>query len=704
MDNDSLSPFFTPQGVAVIGASREPVKLGYQLARNLVQSGYTGAVHFVNPRGGTLLGRPIYTSVEAVPDPVDLAVVLVPPPAVPAALHECGRRGIKAVIVATGGFRETGPEGAALEEQLLVIAHEYGMRLVGPNCVGLINNHLPLDTTFLPPPGPPKGDVAFISHSGAICAVVIDWVRGQGFGLSHLVSLGNQADVSETEALGPVAADPKTRVVTLYLEGISDGRRFVEEAARVVREKPVVALKVGRFESGRRAAASHTGALAGAEEAFDAAFRRSGVLRAATMEEMFHWAQALAWCPLPKGRNVAVLTNAGGPGVTTADALELNGLRLASLSAETQAALKALLPPAASVHNPVDMLAGATLEQHAESLRLLLADANVDAVIVIIPPSPVSSAGAVARAIIPVIQASDKPVLAAVMGDRLVQEAIEHLRAARVVEYRFPERAASALSVLAQRAEWLAAGEQKPITLEGVDTASARSILAHHPQDGFLPANAAAGLLEAYGVRAAPMELARSAEEAVHLAQKAGYPVVLKIASADITHKSDVGGVLLDLRDAKAVAQGYDAIMRNAATAEPKARIDGVHVQRMLPPGQEVIVGVVRDAQFGPLVMFGSGGVEVEGLKDVAFALAPLTERDAQGMLERTWAGRKLRGYRNLPPADRQATLQALARLAQLAWDFPEIAEVEINPLRVLAEGQGAYAVDVRARLVHPAG
>ncbi len=699
MVDTTLAPFFHPQGIALVGVSRDPTKLGYALARNLSASGFGGAIHFVNPKGERLLGRPIYPSLAQVPDPVDLAVLLVPPPLVAGVLEECAARGIRAVIIATGGFRETGAEGATLEQLCLETARRHSMRLIGPNCIGLIDTHLPLDTTFLQPPPPPAGEVAFISHSGAICAAVIDWIRGQGFGLSHLASLGNQADVNETDLLGPVADDHYTRVITLYLEGISDGRRFMEEARRVSRSKPLLALKVGRFASGQRAAASHTGALAGAEAAFDAAFERGGVIRAATIQEMFQWARALAWSPLSRGRRTAVLTNAGGPGVACADALELHGLHLADLSAETHAALQAVLPAAASLHNPVDMLASAMPDHYAECLRILLADPGVDSVIVIAPPPPASSAGAVAKAILPLIQVSDKPVLPVWMGEKLIQEAVEFCRAVQVSEYRFPEDAASALGVLARRADLLEKLDEEPLSPAETQPETVRSLLAGCAAGAFLPQEVVNGLLRAYGIPTAEPRLAASAAEAAVLARQTGYPVALKVASADIAHKSDVGGVLLDLTDASAVQAGFERVTANARAARPEALIGGVFVQRMLPPGQEVITGVVRDPQFGPLVMFGSGGVEVEGLKDVAFGLAPLTPSELDHMLADTWAGRKLAGFRSLPPADRGAVRDILARLAQLANDCPQIAEIEINPLRVLPAGQGAVAIDVRARI-----
>ncbi|MBK8985172.1 MAG: acetate--CoA ligase family protein [Chloroflexi bacterium] len=695
----SLTPFFNPQGIVLFGASPNPTKLGFGLARNLVQSGYRGAIHFVNPRGGALLERPVYRSLADVPDPADLAVLLLPAELAPETLEACGQRGIRAAILASGGFRETNETGAQLEEACLATARRHDMRLIGPNCIGLINTHLPLDTTFLPPPGPTPGDVAFISHSGAICAAVIDWSRGQGFGLSQLVSLGNQADVTETDVLGPVAADRHTRVITLYLEGIGNGRRFVQQAAQISRQKPIIAVKVGRFAAGQKAAASHTGALSGSESAFNAAFRRAGVIRADNSEAQFDWARALAWCPLPNGPNVAVLTNAGGPGVTAADALEAEGLQLASLGADSIAKLQAILPPFASLHNPVDMLASASPEQYADALRILLADPGVNSVLIVLPPPPMYATGAVARALIPVIYATGKPVVVALMGERLIQEAVEHFRAARVPEFRFPERAASALAVLARRAAFLAQEAQPPVVFDDVQPEIVRAVLASKPQNDStnLPTESLNKILAAYGIRTPPLALAESAAAAVHRANTLGYPVVLKIASPDIQHKSDVGGVLLHVTSPEAVAQGFAALVGRARAARPTAVIQGVYVQPLIPGGQEVIIGAVQDPQFGPVLMFGSGGVEVEGLRDVAFALAPLTAADADYLLADTWAGRKLAGYRNIMAGDSTAVRDTLFRLAQLVHDFPQLAEIEINPLRVLPGQGGVYAVDVRA-------
>jgi acetyl coenzyme A synthetase (ADP forming)-like protein len=692
--DSTLTPFFEPKGIVLFGASAKPTSLGFGVARNLLQSGYPGAIHFVNPKGGTLLERPLHPTLATIPDPIDLAVLLIPAKFAPQTLEACGHRDIRAAIIASGGFRETDETGAALEAECLRIAQQYQMRLIGPNCIGLLDTHLPLDTTFLPPPGPNTGDIAFISHSGAICAAIIDWSFGQGFGFSRLVSLGNQADVSETDMLAPVASDPHTKVVTMYMEGVKNGRSFVQQASQVTQEKPVIVHKVGRFTSGQQAAASHTGALAGSESAFDAAFRRAGVIRAHSSEEQFDWAKALAWCPLSQGRNVAVLTNAGGPGVTAADALEANGLKLAQLHDETQAQLETILPPFASLHNPIDMLASASPDDYAHCLQILLADEQVDSVMVILPPPPMFSAGAVAKALIPIITTADKPVIVALMGDRLIPEAAQHFRAAQVPEYPFPERAASALAVLAQRADFLMQKQQTAVTFTNIDKKTVTQLLAKNPEN-VLRTEIINKILTAYGIRVSVLELADSAETAVAMANNIGYPVALKIASPDILHKSDMGGVILNVASPEAVAENFANLMAKAKASYPEAAIQGIHIQPMIPPGQEVIVGAVQDPQFGPVIMFGSGGVEVEGLEDVTFALAPLTEADAHYLLDNTWAGKKLGGFRNITAGDKTAVLDTLYRLGKLVSDFPEIAEIEINPLRVLKNG--VYALDVRA-------
>lgn len=703
--SDSLDPLLAPRGVAIVGASQDPTKLGYGAARNLIVSGYQGEVYFINPRGGTLFDRQMYADIREVPDPVDLAVILIPAPAIPDVLLASGERGVRAAIIGSGGFREVGPEGAALEQQCLAIVREYGIATLGPNCIGHLDTHLPIDTTFLPLPGPIPGDISFLSQSGAICEAVIDWARGQGFGLARLISLGNQMDLTEAQVLPAVADDPNTKVIAMYLEGVDGGRGFVTTARQVVQQKPVVAIKVGRSEKGRQAVASHTGALAGTDEAYQAAFHRAGVLRAQTSEEMFDWARALAWCPLPRGRRMAVLTNAGGPGAIAVDALEDCGLEMAELADSSIQELIELLPPAASVANPVDMLASAGPREYAQALKILLADQGVDAVMVILPPPPMTTAAEVAGAMIPQVKASSKPVVVALMGEELIAHAARLFRQTRVPDYRFPERAASALRVLVSRAEQLNSElSSQPIELD-LDLERAHRIVdaAQVGSDGFLDPQSSAELAACAGIATPPSRICTNLDQAFSFAESNGYPVALKIADPSVTHKSDAGGVRLNLISVGSLTTAFDELQRLKAPDGSAQR--PLLIQTMAGPGQDVILGATQDATFGTLLMFGSGGVEVEALGDVSFALGPVTDSDCERLLDETWAGRRLRGFRNLPPADREQTQQAIVRLGLLAEGLSDqVADIEINPLRVFGSGSGVLALDVRVRVRAIAG
>ncbi len=685
-----LDPFFNPNGVAVIGASADPHKLGHGVVRNLIEYRYRGPIYPINPKAGEILGRTCYPSIGDVPDPVDLAVVVVPAPAVADVVDQCGRRGIRHAIVVSGGFGETGPEGQAREETLMEAAARHQMRIIGPNCIGAIDTHTPINTTFVV--GMPQGgDIGFVSQSGAMCAVVIDWARGAGVGFSRIVSLGNQVDVSEAEMLSAMASDPQTRVITAYIEGVADGRAFMTAAEEAARGKPVVVLKGGYGESGARAVASHTGALAGSAEAYDAAFQHSGVLRADTMEELFDWARALAWQPLPAGNRVGVLTNAGGPAILAVDALEAAGLQLAPLTEDTCEYLRHRLPGASSVGNPVDILAGSGPGLYAVGLDALLSDPTVDAALVIQAPQDWFLPASLAEVVAEVAAVHHKPVLASIMGLASVDQALAILHRRRVPNFAFPERAASALKAMLARREWLETPQQQLATLPRIDVKAARKAL---DRDDFAQA------LAAYGVNLPPTRPASTAEEAVQAAEKIGYPVVLKLDSPDFSHKSDVGGVALNLMDPAAVQAAYEYIVGAARDASPGATIQGVLVQKMFTGGQELIVGVRRDPQFGPLALVGSGGVEVELLRDVATGIAPLSKTQASRLLDNTRAGVRLKGWRGTPPADRPATIEAMRRVAQIACDFPEIEELEINPLYVLPDGHGAYAVDVRGKKI----
>ena len=665
-----LRPFFQPEGVVLVGATGDPEKLGFGVAENL--DGFPGAVHFVGRESGVLLGRPVYAGLDEVPDPVDLAVLLVPASAVPDNLEACGRRGIRSVVIASGGFRETGSAGAALEAACSTVAARYGIRFLGPNCIGVIDTHVPLDTTFLRPSGAPEGSIAFLSHSGALCAAVIDWSRDQGFGFSRLVSLGNQADLTETDLLPVVAADPSTKVVTLYLEGIGDGRRFIAAVERA--DQPVVVHKAGRFAAGRRAAASHTGALAGDEAAFDAAFRRAGVLRAPSTREMFDWARTLAWAPPMPGPKVAVVTNAGGPGVIATDALEHHGLAMAELNERTRTTLSEFLPPAAGVGNPVDMLASATPSQYGRVLEAVLLDDNVDAAMVILPPPPRHKPEDVADVIARVDR--DKPVVVVTMGGPSIRAASQVLRAATVPDYRFPFEAAGALGALYRYSTFV------PHTpCEWFREASMGVI----PGAGWLDQRAALRLVGSAGIPSVPTVDATTSEEAVRAAGSLGYPVALKADVPDLVHKSRAGGVLLGLEGSVEVEQGFRTLN------DRHQDLRGVVVQPMMRGDVEIVVGVVRDEQFGPLIMFGAGGVGVERVGDVAFALAPITCEDMDYLLSSTSVGQEL------SEGAAKVVSEVIVRLGRLAVEHPEIVEVEINPL--IVRSQEVLAVDARARL-----
>lgn len=685
-----LSLFFRPKGVAVVGASRDPVKLGYGVVRNLVEHHYDGPIYPINPTADEIMGLRVYPSIAEAPDPLELAVIVVPSKMVPVELEACGQRGVKAVIVVSGGFREVGAEGAEREAHIKAIAQHYGMALLGPNCIGTIDTHTPLNTTFVT--GQPRpGEIALVSQSGAVAAAVIDWARGSGVGFSRIVSLGNQAGVNEADMLGSIADDNRTQVVTAYIEGVSDGPAFLRAAIEVAKETPLVALKVGRSSSGAKAVASHTGALAGTEAAYDAAFRRAGILRASRLEEMLDWARALAWQPLPNGNRVAVLTNAGGAGVMAVDALEAAGMQLAPLTETTKTFLRQRVPPAASIENPVDILAGSGPATYALCLDALLADETVDAVVVITAPqdwfAPLSLAEVVGEVSNSTL-GRRKPVLSVIMGLASTSDATQVLHRRRTPNFAFPERVASTLAAMWQRKQWLDALPHTPAPVVA-------STNTPHPSlegiQGWLPPHLTDQLLQVYGIPLPKAALVNYPDEAATVATTIGYPIALKLIAEGLTHKSDVGGVQLHLMTPQAVQAA-------ATTMLNQVENDGsLYVQQMVNGDVEVIVGVVRDPQFGPLVMVGAGGTYVELLADTAFELAPVTAAQAAAMLERTALGKLLAGYRGKPPLDRQAVIAVITALAQLALDNPSIQEIEINPLMVATNG--VYAVDTRVRV-----
>ncbi len=701
MSYKNLQSIFNPRSIAVIGASRTPGSVGHAVMDNLINAGFTGVVYPVNPKARAIRGVRSYASMLDIPDEVDLAVVIVPAPAVPNVMGQLGERGVKGAVIISAGFKETGAAGARLEADTVAIAHQYNIALVGPNCLGVINTEadVRLNASFAKGT-PAAGNIAFISQSGALATAVLDYAKGQDFGFSKVVSLGNKADVNENDFLYHLWHDPDTRVILLYLEDLADGGEFIKLCREMTGEgsnrKPILALKSGRTPQGAKAVSSHTGALAGSDEVYEAVFMQGGVLRVETVENLFQYATAFANQPLPRGRRVAVVTNAGGPGIMTTDAIIRRGLEMATLSDSTREALQATLPPAAAVGNPVDVLGDAHEDRYRQAIEAVLEDPNVDGVIVVLTPQAMTKITETARAVIDAEEVSDKTILATFMGVVDVSEGVHMLRAHHVPTYAFPEDAVRSYAAMARYTDWVSRPRTRYRTYE-VDKEGVTQLLASAPQaHGFIPTPTAFKVLEGYGLPTVPWGLAHSADEAVQVAGNIGYPVVLKIMSPDIIHKFDVGGIQLNLGSADEVRQGYETMMQSIAAKQPDARLEGVFIQKMISRGREVLLGMKQDPQFGPVLVFGLGGIYVELLKDVTFRVAPIREYSARHMIQGIRTYKLLEGVRGEPPADVEAIADSILRLSQLAVEQPLIAELDINPLLVMAEGQGAFVADAR--------
>lgn len=688
-----LTPFFTPRGVAIIGASATPNKLSYGILRNMTLYGFQGQIAPVNPKADQILGLKCYPDITSVPDPLDLAVIVLPAPAIPATLEACGQRGIRAVIIISGGFKEVGDEGAALEKQILEIAARYQMRLIGPNCVGTLDLYSGLNTTFIQGV-PEKGGIGFISQSGAVGGGVVDYIRNKYIGFANFASLGNEADITETDVIEYLRQDEHTRVIAVYVEMIRDGQRFIQIARQTTPHKPIVLLKAGRTSAGARAVSSHTGSLAGSHAAYRAAFLQAGVIEAETVTDLFDISVALAHQPLPKGNRVAIITNAGGPAALLSDSLAEHGLQIADLEEQTRSALRGRLNPAAQVSNPIDMLGGAEPPEYEFALQQALADPNVDAAVVILVPQALVNPLEVAEKVVQVAAAHTKPVLTCFMGEWSIEKARQHLHSHGIPMYVFPEIPGRVLGAMLQYARWLNQPPFETVPLHGIDRNAAAQILAQAADQTALGEAQTRPLFEAYGIPLVAGEAAHSPRQAAEAARRLGFPVALKIISADILHKSDVGGIRLNLNDPQSVEIAYQDMLSGIAARLPQARLEGVLVERMAEKGQEVIIGMRRDPNFGPLMMFGLGGIYVELFGDVSFRVAPLSRRDALEMIQQTHAGKLLSGFRGAEPGDLQAVVDVILRLSQLALDFPQIAEMEINPLRVFP--RGVLALDGR--------
>lgn len=695
----SLTEFFTPDSVAVIGASTNPQKLGYAVLENLVAGGFSkrGTVYPINPKAEAILGLKAYPSVLEVPEPIDLAVIVIPYSQVPDALRTCGEKSIPAVIVISAGFREAGREGLERELELIDIAKEYNLRLIGPNCLGVIDTFTPLNASFSAGT-PPSGPMAFMSQSGALGTAVLDISLAGRLGLSKFVSLGNKADVDEIDLLRAWEDDPNTRVIMIYSEGMSNGQEFINTARQVTSKKPVVAIKSGVTQSGSRAVSSHTGSLAGTEQAYHAAFRQAGVLRAESMETLFDISLALGYQPLLQGDRIAIITNAGGPGILATDALERSGLSLAQLEIKTITTLSQHLPDAASAANPVDVLGDARADRYQMALETIIADPNVDGLLVLLTPQAMTEIEATAEVIGRISDEIDKPIITCFMGEAKVDSGVDRLQKYQVPNYPFPERAALAFKAMSDYRQVLSRPKPEYVEFE-VDRKTTQQVFDKVHEQGRLSIgdSEARQILTAYGLKIPESKLAADPDEAVEIANEIGYPVVLKIASPDILHKTDVGGVKVGLESAEQVRDAFELMFYRAQRYLPQAHLWGCLVQEMVPPGGvEVLIGMNRDPQFGPLVTFGLGGIYVETLKDVTFRIAPFSVQSAEKMLSEIRAHAILDGVRGEPPVDKAAIIDVLLRIAQLVQDFPEIVELDINPLMVYPKSQGAIAIDMR--------
>jgi acetate---CoA ligase (ADP-forming) len=695
----SIAPLFRPRTIAVVGASRRADSIGHEIVHNLVTDGFAGAVFPVNPKASSVCSIRAYPSVTDLPDALDVAVIAVPKERVIDVAEECGAAGAKGLIVISAGFREVGPGGAALEQELVAVVRRHGMRMVGPNCMGIVNADpaVSMNATFADAM-PTFGHAGFVSQSGALGMSVLDYAREYGIGISQFISVGNKPDVSGNDVLTQWEHDPTIDVILMYVENFGNPTRFLEIAGRITKTKPIIVVKSGRSKAGARAASSHTGALAANDTAVEALLTQAGVLRASTIEELFDMALAFEVRSPPRSRRTAVLTNAGGPGILAADAMEACGLDLAELSPVTVDALRPLFPAEASIRNPLDMIASATPDGYRAALTALLGDPRIDAVVpIFVPPFGVRQED-VAEAIVGAARTSDKPVLAVLMGRAGLPHGRAELQRAHIPTYIFPESAARALLTLNRHVERVARPPAARARLDDIDRDAARAVLDRAAGDRRtqLSQTESLALLRAYGIPAVRGTLAASTDDAVHAADAIGYPVALKIVSPDVLHKTEVGGVRVGLGSACDVRAAYDEMRQRVAREMPHAHVDGVLVQEVITGGCETIVGMTRDS-FGPLIMFGLGGVLVEALHDVVFRIAPLGNADALAMMSSIRGAKLLDGVRGASPVDREAVASVIQRISALAIDFPGIAELDVNPL--LARPNGVVALDARVSI-----
>jgi acetyl coenzyme A synthetase (ADP forming)-like protein len=692
-----LDFIFKPNSIAVIGASEDEKKIGHVVFRNLVKQGFEGKVYPINPKREEILGIKCYPSVKDLPEKVDLAIVVIPAKGVPSVITDCASAGVKGLIVITAGFREIGGEGIKLEQEIIELVKKYGIRIVGPNCLGVINTLNKMNATFASDL-PPCGRVSFFSQSGALGVALIDWAIENDFGFGKFVSLGNKADLNETDFLEYFGEDPETDIILGYIEDVKDGKRFIEVAKKVSKIKPIIIIKAGTTEAGARAASSHTGALAGFDRAFSEAFKKAGIIRVNTIQELFETAEIFKLNKIPKGDRLLVITNAGGPGIIAADIADKFGIKLDPMSKESIEAIIDKLPPTASLYNPIDIIGDATSERYKIVLEQAIKDKYVDGICVILTPQAITDVENVATEIVRVSQNTGKPIFACFIGGKKVRSAIKILKSQKIPCYLDPSIAITSyrklidFSIIKSKKE----PEIPKIEIPPENKERVRLILEVLENAGVSSVGEenATEILSLYGFNFPKKALAKTPEEAVEIAEKIGYPVVLKVFSPNILHKTDVGGVKLNLRNAEEVYNGFIDITINVRRFMPNAYIKGVMVYEMVTGGKEVILGVSYDTTFGHMLMFGLGGIYVEVLKDVSFKIAPLTKEEAYEMIEEIKGSKILEGVRGEPPYDKENIVDKILRLSQLVTDFPIIKEIDINPYVV--RYQGGIALDAR--------
>ena len=699
---NKLDAIFFPKTIAIIGASRKPGSVGHSLLANLIDSRFQGIVYPVNPHAKGILGIKCYPNVIEIPDIVDLAVIVVPVQYVPDVLEECGKKGIKGAIIITAGFKEIGGQGIEAENKVKDICKKYGISLVGPNCLGVMNTspQSSMNATF-GTQMPREGNIAFMSQSGALCVAVLDYAKEANVGFSMFISMGNKAGVNENELLLYLKEAKNTVVILMYLEDLVDGREFMSIAREITSHptnpKPIIALKAGRTRLGAKAASSHTGSLAGSDKVYDAIFEQCGVLRGDTLEEVFDIVKAFSSQPQPQGSNVVIITNSGGPGILATDALIQNGLEIAPFSPALKKKLRTILPPTANINNPIDLIAEAQHELYEATLRETLTQKDIHSALIILTPTAFTHVDKIAHTIVRAAKTYKKPILCCFLGIYDVSGGIEILEENGIPTYRFPESAARVLAEMTKFTEWLSR-PKTGIKKYRVNKSKAKEIFDKVRRDGrsFLFEQEAYDVLKAYKFPVIHSQIATSEQEAQDVAQEIGFPVVLKIVSPDILHKFDFGGVELNLQNKTEVKAAYQKILKNVREKNPKAKIAGVIVEEMAGKGKEVILGMNRDPQFGPTLMFGLGGIYVEALEDVTFRIAPIRELTADIMIKKTKTYKLLQGFRGDPIYDTEAIADCLKRLSQLVTDFDDIQELDLNPLIVFEEGRGCSIVDAR--------